>query len=441
MSVFPELTCGRLDDFEIRPWRIAEGSSLRGGASCNFTDRLLTVPLGGSPSDRVVRAHELVHTRVSPHTPVAVEPLGVHPRAIECAEEYRVNTILARLGFSVEHLCDGSERVGGARLAQAGQWDEALCFYFAVLGTGAEKSYLAGVRSEQREWIAPMQAVAKRVKAVITSTSPRSLGATDQTDAGLPSGYLSHTLPMAKIITVAMQAKVPRTTEELRRFRRGLEPGARRPPTGRFAPLVVAPDDHRLSARRRRVHRRSQPTTSGVVLRYPSRLLTDSQYRAFGVKQRSSGGVVLVDQSGSMDISATQLEQLLHAAPDALILGYSHRPGDSGQTPNAWVLANAHGVVQNPPSGNVGNGVDGPALLWALSLRRPGERLVWVSDGQVTDSNDHPCDTLTLSCASLVRRHRISLVRSLDQVEEAFRGAQLPLDGFGRVGRALRQRA
>lgn len=440
MTVYPELASGRTDDFPIGPWRIREGSSLRGGASCNFSDRLLIVPFGNSEVDRIVRAHELAHIRISPHVFVASDSLGVHPRALECAEEYRVNQLLLHLGFDISLLCDGSERTGGARLAEGSQWDEALCFLFAVLGTGAEKPYLAGIRSQQRAWVAPLLAVVKRVRSVMGTTAPETFGSTIATPAGLPDGYLSYTVPMAKVISTAMQAKPPQSSEELRRFRRSLEPGSRKPPTGAFAPLVLAERSESYVLQRRKVHRRTTSSVTGPVLRYPSRLLTQSEPKAFARKQRSIGGVIVIDQSGSMDISTEQLDRLLEAAPDSLILGYSHRPGDMGATPNAWVLANATGVVATPPAGNVGNGVDGPALEWAIRLRRPGERLIWVSDGQVTDANDHPCNTLTLSCASLVRQHSIFLVRGLDQVESAFRGKQFPLESFGRVGRALAQR-
>jgi hypothetical protein len=58
------------------------------------------------------------------------------------------------------------------------------------------------------------------------------------------------------------------------------------------------------------------------------------------------------------------------------------------------------------PGGNVGNGVDGPVLRWAHRTRRSGERIVWVTDGQVTDSNDHPNPRLSRECAELVRRHQ-----------------------------------
>ena len=128
---------------------------------------------------------------------------------------------------------------------------------------------------------------------------------------------------------------------------------------------------------------------------------------------------------------------MLRRAPEALIVGYSHRPGDSGNTPNVWVLARDGRVTNRVRSGNVGNGVDGPVLRWAIRHATSREPLVWVTDGQVTDSHDHPCHSLSLECARLVQRHRIRLVRSLSEVEMALRRRPPSAASFGRVGRLL----
>ena len=139
--VHPELVTGREDGFAIAPWTVTPGSTARGLASCNLTDRILEVPLGRDATSRVVRAHELMHARVSPHLGLpeaSIEDVAV--RALECAEELRINTLVARLGFDVALLRDGSERNGAMRLAEADDWSEALCFLMAVLGTGAERS-------------------------------------------------------------------------------------------------------------------------------------------------------------------------------------------------------------------------------------------------------------------------------------------------------------
>jgi dihydropteroate synthase len=67
--------------------------------------------------------------------------------------------------------------------------------------------------------------------------------------------------------------------------------------------------------------------------------------------------------------------------------------------------------------------------------------VVWVTDGQVTDSHDHPDEALAAACASLVRRHGIRLARDLTEAANALR-TNRPLtrsrcSEFGRVGRKL----
>lgn len=440
MNVFPELLAGRKDDFVPTGWTIEKGSARRGEANCNLTHRILRIPLGEASNERIVRTHELLHARVSPHQPAhAALPFDVHHRAAECAEEFRVNTLLHRLRFDTALLCDGSERQAGEQAARSQLWDETVCYLLAVWGTGGSKSFLTGVRSAQPTWVPPLRAIAKRADEIVQGASARELGSTVLTASGTPEGYERYTLAIARMASAAMRAQPPVGAEGLRQFRRSLLPGGRRAPTGVFAPLVLAEVGSTDARPRRQVIQRRRPQNVGVTVRYPQRFLTDPLRRIYGGKAKSAGGVVLIDQSGSMDVSETDLELLLHHAPDARILGYSHRPGDEGTTPNAWVLADHFGVVRTRPTGNVGNGVDGPALRWAHSLRRPGEPLVWVTDGQVTDGHDHPCDSLTVECAQFVLRNRVLLARTLVAVPERLRTGRSEVAEFGRLGRKLQE--
>ena len=441
-AVHPELITGREDGFRSGPWTVEAGSTRRGDASCNLTERVLRVPLGSDATSRVVRAHELMHARVSPHLREHDGGLDeISPRALECAEELRVNVLVGRLGFDVALLRDGSEKNGGRRLGVVGDWSEALCFFMAVLATGAEKEFLAGVRQEQPEWVSGLRAVRKRALATVDAQSSQSLGATRLNENGLPSGYANTTVVLARMLTQCMNARPPRTPDELRAFRRSLEPGGRRPPTGRFAPLHF--DDTLVMTTRTRSGgvRATHPSSSGTTMRYPSRLLTDDLQRAFARPTSRHGGIVVIDQSGSMDIDPNALTSLLVRAPDALVVGYSHRPGDVGTTPNVWLLAQRGAVAAHCPTGNVGNGVDGAVLEWVLRRRNGNEPVIWVTDGQVTDSHDHPDEHLTGTCAALVRRHRIRLVRELDGAGRALRSGRTTSRSewprFGRVGRKL----
>jgi len=345
------------------------------------------------------------------------------------------------MGFDVGLLRDGSEKYGGRRLAEADDWGQAVCFLLAVLGTGAERDYLAGVRAGNPGWLPGLRAVRKRALQLVSHCPTPLLAATVRDERGVPMGYAQTTVVLARLLSQTMVARVPDSPETLRQFRRSLEPGGRRPPTGQFARLIF---DETLEMKRRTRSpsvRGSQTASSGTVMRHPSRLLTDPQRRAFIQRVPRHGGVVIIDQSGSMDIDESLLAALLARAPDALIVGYSHRPGDPGVTANAWILARRGVVATICPSGNVGNGVDGPVLRWAIGQRTGREPIVWVTDGQVTDSHDHPDDQLTGECADLVLRHRIRLVRELSDVGRQL-GRSTPISdrprlGFGRVGRKM----
>jgi len=441
-SVFPELVTGREDDFGAGSWNVESGSTLRGDASCNLSDRILRVPLGRDATSRVVRAHELAHIRVSPHVREhEMWRLDVEPRAIECAEELRVNSLLSRLGFDVSLLRDGSEKSGGRRIAEAGDWSEAVCFLMAVLGTGAEKEFLSGVRQGDSTWLPGLRALRKRAHQLLDSFETSRLGATRCDEEGLGRGFTEFTMVLARILTQSMAARPPTNTEDLRRFRRSLEPGGRRPATGRFAGLRFDEGIIMSSRPRSPGLRHARASVSGTVLRYPNRLLIDEQRRAFAQWRGVHGGIVIIDQSGSMDIDDLAMASLLRHAPNALVVGYSHRPGSSDSSANAWVLANRGAVAQRCPAGNVGNGVDGPVLEWAIGQRRGSEPIVWVTDGQVTDSHDHPDERLTAVCADLVRQHRIRLVSELGGVHRALATTTSPKAStwadFGRVGRRL----
>jgi hypothetical protein len=310
----------------------------------------------------------------------------------------------------------------------------------AVLGTGAERDFFNGIRQSAAPWLPALRNLRKRALEIF-SQEALILAATHLDESGLPSGYACSTLVLARLLTQSAAGRVPTSADELKAFRRSLEVGGRRPPTGVFAPLVV---DESLFPERLRPGRGDRvwrASTTGVAMRYPGRLLTDDQRRAFAHQVPRHGGVVVVDQSGSMDVAPEALRALVREAPHALVIGYSHRPGDRGSTANAWVLCDRGELATRSPSGNVGNGVDGPVLRWAASRRRAGESYVWVTDGQVTDSHDYPDSRLTEECAQLILRYRIRLVRELTDAAHVLRSNRPTppsrLSSFGRVGQRL----
>ena len=437
-TVFLELAATREDLYDIAAWNVSAGQAQRGGASCDFAHRILTVPLGSTQVERVVRAHELLHLRLSPPTGIDPHEHGVSARALECAEELRINWVLAQLGFDATILRDGSEKTSGIRVAESGAWPEAVCFYVALIGTGGEKEFLAGLRTVEPTWPRALRALRKEIMTIVDRTA---LSAATATPRGAElSGFEVLTVPIARLADRAAGAHAPRDDDSWRSYRRSLSPGGRRAPSRRFAELVIDESLEYVAVSGRVGGVGTRFDVVGKIAAHPSREWRDPQRRIFERRRRRPGGVVLVDQSGSMDIADSDLDALLSAVPGVTVLGYSHRPGDQLALPNAWVLARATTRARQLPTGNVGNGVDGPALVWALQHCGATERLVWVTDGQVTDSNDHPNEALTQECATLVVRHQIRLVRTLSEAAEVLSSPGLrpvSLGEFGRIGRKL----
>lgn len=422
------------------PWEVEGGTRRRGDAHCDFSQRRLRVPLGSDVRDRIVRAHELAHVRLSPDEVSEARWPDIPERALQCAEELRVNHYLGRLGFDVSLLTDGSEGPSGEQLAAAGEWDEMVYFYFAVHQTGAEREYVRAIRRVDKDAATSLKAIGAELSAFLRQVDDEELSSVENDDLhDAPRGYVAVTIPLARMATRLAGASAASNKEDLRRLRRSMHPGSRRAASGKFASLILADNltysPRSSTAAARRVTRRS----SGRVVRYPAAMLTDPQRRVFGEWRRSRGGVVLIDQSGSMDLSQEAIDHFLAIAPALTIIGYSHRPGDLTGVPNAWVIADRRGRCHSIPSGNVGNGVDGPALAFAATCRRSGDPFVWVSDGQVTDSADHPSSDLARECADFVRRHRVVVRPHLDGAVQALRNgekANNPAE-LGRVGRHL----
>jgi hypothetical protein len=418
---YPELLLSRIDRPGPTPWEIERGAARRGEAWTDLCRCVMRVPYRGGEHGRLVRAHELMHARVSP---VGTDPFAswpdLDPRVVECAEEFRVNQLLVRNGFETSVLRDGSEKLAGLRMAEAGELAELLCFASALGGTAAFRDLVSGVRRVDPSWGDACRALERSLRAAIRTVPTAALASTDPDPAGLPRGFAVHTRQLAALVADAVARG-----GEIRARPKGRR-GARPAPTGVFASLVL---DRNVVLDRLvpggRAPRRTASSRGRRVVR-PVRLATDPARRIFDARTHRGGGVVVVDQSGSMSLAPDELEGLLLAAPGAFVLGYSHEPGSAG-VPNAWILAQRGRAARAVRTGNVGNGVDGPALRFALEHRRPGEPVVWVCDGQVTDSGDHADLGLARECAQLALRHRIQMVGTLEGALLALSGRLQPL--------------
>jgi hypothetical protein len=438
-------------------WTVEKGPAQRGEAWTRIDQRVMRVPFGGDETNRVIRAHEMMHARVSPNEVVGTE-LGISAESIVAAEEYRVNTLIKAAGFDLDVLVDGSEAKSGKRLADMQDRAGLVRSVAAMAGGKACKDLLRGVRSVDPVLAKTLRELEKSLIKMWTSSARRhptatakNWGSTEVLErgdhAGYLSGYAQHTLPIARLLDDLIGAldhndeNDDDDTED--GDEQGMDPSLVRDlatdTAGRFADLVFGPT--RVSRKvQGNLGRKRIAANTGVNPRRLNRMLTDPQRRVFDRKQRINGGIVVIDMSGSMSLSHREIESLMEASPGCLIVGYSHGPRTEA---NAWVLARDGRRVENLPDVPGGNGVDGPVIEWAAEQIKRNEPFVWVCDGMVTSHRDQCHTNLDVACATLVRKHKIHMVRNvargIDALSDLQKGRRLSTQYVGNVWDAAKR--
>jgi len=456
-------------DIENGAWKVGEGQALRGEAWTDRHQRIMRVPFGDDEQARLIRAHEMMHAKVSPPLLDFLDKLVASPEAVRAAEEFRVNTLAKVAGFNMDELRDGSESNAGKRLAEVGDWNNFVLFIAATAGTKACKDVIRGARTQSVEfaeagkriekaildlwkkeikWHGPLRnpASVKLAAQRVGSTNPMWLNPYDGTACVRGDITEEEALRFVKERGVesiihttqgfGFTIKVANLLENLLKHDDSAGDGHGTEPTQMpsdeeldaalttgttWANLIV---DKNLPLTRNvagRLGRKRVATNIGVNPRRIDRILTDPEMRIFDRTIKGSGGIVLVDMSGSMQISESQLRDLVEASPGCVVIGYSHKPRSSG-IPNVWILANRGKVCASIPRGNGGNGVDGPALQFAQKLRKKGETFIWVCDGAVTVSDDSIAPRPLLKwCIDFVRRNNIHMIEDVDGAINALR--------------------
>ena len=171
--------------------------------------------------------------------------------------------------------------------------------------------------------------------------------------------------------------------------------------------------------------RRTIASDSGREIRYLNRMVSDPDKRVFSRKTKALGGVVVIDASGSMHLSESDLDRLLKASAGATVLMYSGGLNKPNK-PNVWVIARKGRMVRRLPEVPGDNAVDGPALVYAASLRERGSQpLIWVSDGYVTGVNaGHTNRNLLKDIENITRKHRVVRVDNVEDAEKLMKRLQ-----------------
>lgn len=431
-SVYPEWLERKDIPLTEEPWEVTPGSPARGEAWTDIRNRRMRIPVVDDEAARVIRAHEMVHAKISPAAGAIIpddselRKVPMIERLVTCCEETRVNRVASDSGFNMKHLVDGSEKNAGYNAAKSNDPNNITLDIVGMFGTGAINPYMSGIRKAVKDGKSDpaMLTHATNVKKIVAravrdwnyrswrlaSTNPNVMKV-NTVDVTYPSGY-EETLWLASVIAPLM---ISGKVEKI--------PGLSDVPTGSGRGKFANPIVKKLPLTRRvvgRMNRKRIATNIGTNPRRMNRMLTDPERRVFDRRARDIGGIVLIDQSGSMSLSEHDLWNIINASPGCVVIGYSHR-SHTVDEPNIWVIADRGKVAESVPYGNGGNGVDGPALMYALSKRKGREPFIWVCDGYVTDNSDDYSESLAKSCVDVVRNHGIHMVPDVDEAIDALK--------------------
>lgn len=464
-TAFPDLL-SRLD-VSAGPWEVTTGMMGPNAAWTAIGQKQMHVPHGDTDNERTVRAHEMMHAKVSPK-PADMRLWLQRGRATQeahtAAEELRVNTLIKRAKFNVDCLTDGSETYGGEQMASNNLWREAVLTTCAFANTGRFKLFLVGVRRHNPEWAKSLRAFHDRLAKEINKIPSEALANTSTTKHGLtPSGYV-HTEAIAALVDHMSMPPTPPPSDPHGNLPAGSQTPPSPPSVEQIKKLTVDPQTVVWDTLRwgyppkpryspGGMGRKKRSSATGRAPTRINRLLTDPHKRVFTKKITGDGGVVLIDGSGSMLFDHSDIMAIAEAAPGCTVAMYcSSRVSVSEGTPNIWLLADKGRMVASIPNRHPGNGVDHPAICWAIAARQKASSpVVWVTDGHVhgvgqnfTIAGSVDCAKVAYTNGVIVRPNVTSAVKTLRDMQhgkrpkrwfplrwreawrEAFAGARLP---------------
>jgi hypothetical protein len=461
IMVEPEML-GR-SDTEHGRWNVDTCNPRRGEPYTDIVGREMKVPAHDTALARCIRAHEMMHAKVSPAGDWKqwVDRKFASKESMTVVEELRVNFLCQKAGFDVKgNLMDGGETADGERCAGTNDWTSAVRMSFATAGTASNKAFLNGVRRHNRKWGEILADISKRaVKEMEKAYKTRTLASTevDRGSGLFPFGF-SHTERIAEWVD-RLCATPPQDEEEEssasgegegegegngegekksnaehggRHSNKGAMPkvgSATGKPYPKITPsemtlripawgkLVVEncpmPKHTKGNIGKKRI-----ASNMGKAPRRMHRLLTDPEKRVFDKVTRGNGGVVIIDGSGSMSFNHDQIRAIVENAPGATVAVYTDKDHCKG-APNMWVVADKGRMVAELPEFGHGNGVDFPALEWAVEHRqRSSSPIIWVTDGGVCPPMGGYTDALAMQCIMFCKKNNIIV---LPYVEEAVR--------------------
>jgi hypothetical protein len=427
------------------------------GGACRAT-HTMRVPVTNDEAAATIRAHEMGHVKWSPAEPPQAWAIpGVRsPDAVNACEDVRINKLLTGIGIPLTRTMPGEQvRDGIRRLARTGAVARCAYYLACTVGLPEHQDALEALLEISREPVEDSQMLTpfpadKVINCVnyALATLVHSDGldfnraleaATSLTNVATEQERLTAQAEReakARRDAAAAQAQAKAEAEEAaengdeedaqvaedaaKTAQKMIDKADMRRPEFPNAirwnrhEVVVAPLTRAHPAAVRALRRRT--STEGYYVTRPDRWSVDGAI--FGQDQKAFGASLLIDVSGSMALTVQQVDDIISAAPAAVIATYTSSCGLGiihVIARNGRRVGDGDGDGTNLHPYGVGrgcNGIDGPALEWLGKQRGPR---IWVSDGQVNGYGGTESREQYLECATLCAKHRIARVNGADR--------------------------
>jgi hypothetical protein len=434
-------------DAEHGAWQVEDCEPRRGIPATSIVERKMLAPAHDTEQARVIRAHEMMHAKVSPANDWEKwqnRKIATLPAMMAC-EELRVNLLCDRAGFDVKNqLSDGGETADGERLACTEDWKGAVHMTVATAGTASNKLFLNGIRRHNRLWGTALADISKRAVKEMNKAGHRLSSTEVHATTGLaPFGFI-YTEKLAEWVDRLAGMEPPSEDEsessddssmstegddkeskrehsnigsvkvketEFREKLKTITPDRMDNSVPYWGELMIEKLPLPIIAKGN-LGKKKTASNIGRSPRRIHRYMTDPQKRIFDNKRRGMGGVVCVDASGSMSLSHDDVRRILEASPGATVIAYSDiRDGH----PNAWILADKGRMVDEMPEMGQGNGVDFPALEWAVKRRQHSTApVIWMTDGGVCGPHQGFSELLANQCTAFCLEKKIHLTEDAE---------------------------
>ena len=424
-------------------------------------------PLGVDDVSRCIRGHEMIHAKISPTTEDFKGWLSrgvASEKALVVAEESRVNFLASKIGYPIgEFLADGRELMDAKMMAAAGDWQGLVYSAAAGAFTAGKNAWIDGSREINPVYGKNVENLIEIVETfwetewkMIFDYTDKSMSHAKRTAYTLDKFCKILPIEEAEIVGISVATNMKVVSGELPGIDNDGCPRYQSFNVGftyseRLAEMIeqiselgdvisnAGKDDNPLrpvqlgdpirrggQAWHKLVWGRLKPmrpvigaiskkrlaTNTGKNPRRITRLLTDPERRIFDRTIKTSGGIVLIDGSGSMSFNSDHIEKMVMAAPGCTVAVYSasdYHNGWNGSDPTIHLLAEngkmltKDEIVSVAENLNGGNGCDLPALEWAISKRNIKKQpIVWVTDGCCHESAYE-----NVRCATLAQKNEV----------------------------------